>query len=319
MELKSGADTASILSAQSTVDNSVAASTVTSPEVCGPFSPVFSKANEENISSQIQSTAESDKSFSQQSSITNLTQKDTLESQRSSSQISDISQSTNISSTSTLVGEASNNGNNGKLVKINYIDQNQSDIDAKSHIQSSLPDQFQLVGTVKDLSDYNLKETLKQRKCSSNANQSLTRLVSYENPGVFEFPIIRRGPFYQDSFFNTVHDNFQSAVRQVLDRWVEVPSLLFNSSRTMRNRNFDRFNQTFSNYRSILDDDIFDDFACYKSLRHLNVREENQAATVQDTETDFKVCTEYGSPFPLITFFSGYIFVYLFPFDRLYG
>ncbi|KAA0194385.1 hypothetical protein HAZT_HAZT001319 [Hyalella azteca] len=277
-------DTSVLSTSGSTLgDVSIAASTVTSPtptDMTGPFEPVFSKITEDknSTSSKMETMNANRQSYTQQSSTQTQTCAELRE--RDVSCTSDIS---NVSSMHT--GDTSNHE---KLVKINYIDQNQSEIDEAN--RRVVPNQFQLIGDVKDLTDYNVKESLKQRKSSSNTSQSLNKLISYENPSIFEFPIIRRGPFYQDSFFSTVHDHFQSAVRQVLDRWVEVPSLLFDGSRNVsRMGDFGRFHKTFSNYRSILDDDIFDDFACYKSLRHLNVKQENQAATVRETENDFKI------------------------------
>lgn len=285
---------------------SIPASSVTSPtpaNMAGPFEPVYSRGTDE-IDISLQSSAQdlSSQINSGRSTSTIETSRaessTTSESQLQSRVNECLNESSKILNTQRehlipINQEPVNSFNsNEKIVNINYIDKNQKEIDSQTRLSSTQTErtpQFQLVGTVKDLTDSNLKETVKQRKSVGSLSQNRDIAIRYDNPSTFVFPIVRRGPFYQDSFFNGVHQNFQSAIRQVLDRWVDVPSLLFDDRNTQSLCNFDRFHNTFSNYRSILDHDIFDDFTCYKTLRHRSMKEENQVSTVRDNVEDYKI------------------------------
>ena len=268
-------------------------SSVTSPtgDLIGSFQPILPEVQEErqtssNISQQ--TTAQNQSSVFQQQQQSNISESIQQEIQKQ--HIVPI----------TLDQTVASSNSREKIVNIDYIDKNQKEIDAlnsttnnlnrETSINTSGVQQYQLIGTVKDLTDANLKETVKQRK-SVTQSPCVDReiAINYGDPSRLVFPIVRRGPFYQDSFFNGVHQNFQSAIRQVLDRWVDVPSLLFSNRGSSSIENFDRYHNTLSNYRSILDCDFFDDLTCYKNLRHRSLKEENQASTVKENIDDFKV------------------------------
>lgn len=71
-------------------------------------------------------------------------------------------------------------------------------------------------------------------------------------------PIVRRGLFFDDSFFQESRKDFQRAVKEVLNKWGEQSS-------------------------------IGDDLTRYRSLRSRDLREENQAVTSSEDERQHKV------------------------------
>ncbi|XP_037777251.1 LOW QUALITY PROTEIN: uncharacterized protein LOC119574197 [Penaeus monodon] len=71
------------------------------------------------------------------------------------------------------------------------------------------------------------------------------------------FPIVRRGLFFDDSFFQESWKDFQRAVKEVLNKWGEQSS-------------------------------IGDDLTRYRSLRSRDLREENQAVTSSEDERQHK-------------------------------
>ena len=246
------------------VTNELSSATSPSSVLSGPFSPVFAQDNKVN-----------DSSINEQKSTSTCETK-------TESNVIYCSDNSNKTAESAV---------EGKKVDVQYVDKNQSEIDSDKS-------KFQLIGPVKDLTDANIKETVKQRKHSSHSSSSSKNdrevAINLEGSDNFSFPIVRRGPFYQDSFFNEVHQNFQSAVRQVLDRWVNFPALMSSNMDAHSINSFDRFNNTLSNYKSILDQDSFEDFACYKSLRDRSLKDENQVATFREDKENFKVifCSE---------------------------
>lgn len=148
---------------------------------------------------------------------------------------------------------------------------------------------FLLIGFAKDLTDSNLEETVKQRKKSGKANNNVEAETEKSQDSERPLKIISRGPFYQDSFFENARPNYQSAVEQILDRWVDVPSVFFEQNNPEDLRNFDRYHNALSNYRSLLGNDYFDDLTCYKTLRHRSPKEESQASTVSELEDEYKI------------------------------
>lgn len=273
---------------------SIPTSTIASPidDVLGPFEPCLSKTFNTNQSTSLLENI-SKKSFSG-------IQHEHLNEDHQPKVADYLDKSTELITGKTELSVPIQSGEQAtaseKILNINFINKNQKDIDSQDNSSGSLPDspQYQLIGNVKDLSDVNVKETVKLRKMFANSPQGSREIsINFENPTEFAFPIVRRGPFYQDSFFNEVHQNFQSAVRQVLDRWVDVPSLLSRNIETLPLQNFDRFHNTLRNYNSILDRDIFDDFTCYKSLRSRSVNEENLAATVRENDQNFTVSPQF--------------------------
>lgn len=74
-------------------------------------------------------------------------------------------------------------------------------------------------------------------------------------------PIVTRGQFFNDSFFEGTWKNYQDAVREVLARWDRSSSPVASS----------------------------DDMTCYRKLRTRDMRDENQAVTTSEDESSYKV------------------------------
>ncbi|XP_068208593.1 uncharacterized protein [Palaemon carinicauda] len=84
----------------------------------------------------------------------------------------------------------------------------------------------------------------------------------YEVPVTSGFrilPVSFRGPFFGDSFFKSVHNDFQSAVQEVLSRWGARTSMLME-----------------------------DNLSAYRKLRLQNLKEETQAVRTTEDETNHK-------------------------------
>ncbi|XP_047474764.1 uncharacterized protein LOC125029065 [Penaeus chinensis] len=78
-------------------------------------------------------------------------------------------------------------------------------------------------------------------------------------------PITRRGNFFHDSFFSDIHQDFNSAIREVLERWNDTDLKLR-----------DRWDGT----------DYLDR---YRQLRSRDLKEENQAVTVTSGNSTYKI------------------------------
>ncbi|XP_047474762.1 uncharacterized protein LOC125029063 [Penaeus chinensis] len=78
-------------------------------------------------------------------------------------------------------------------------------------------------------------------------------------------PITRRGSFVQDSFFLDVHQEFYTAIREVLKKWVNVDS---------------------EDFLSLSHSDILDR---YRQLRLHDLREETQVSVVTSDNTSYKI------------------------------
>jgi len=242
-------------------------------DLSGPFSPVYSHDSESKPNfEQTSSTAESN-------SVTSQTETRTQETSVKSANTVQIPITTVGSSTVTQTGE--------KNIDINYIDKSHSEIERAAESQSQAK-KFELIGSVKDLTDCNIKETVKQRKSVSGPTPDRDIPISVSGS---KLPIVRRGPFFQDSFFTDFQKNYQVAVRNILDQWFNVfdshNSVFHNTSKSFDW--FDHFDNTLCNYRSILPADAFEDLTCYKSLTNRNFREENQARSFIETKEDFKI------------------------------
>nr|XP_027214931.1 uncharacterized protein LOC113807835 isoform X2 [Penaeus vannamei] len=83
-------------------------------------------------------------------------------------------------------------------------------------------------------------------------------------------PITHRGSFFQDSFFSNIHQHFDAAVREVLDKW---------SGSDLRLT--DRTEDTNVRHSDVL--------GRYRRLRSVDLKEENQAVTVTSDDTSHKV------------------------------
>ncbi|ROT74812.1 heat shock protein 21 [Penaeus vannamei] len=82
-------------------------------------------------------------------------------------------------------------------------------------------------------------------------------------------PITHRGSFFQDSFFSNIHQHFDAAVREVLDKW---------SGSDLRLT--DRTEDTNVRHSDVL--------GRYRRLRSVDLKEENQAVTVTSDDTSHK-------------------------------
>ncbi|XP_047473901.1 uncharacterized protein LOC125028555 [Penaeus chinensis] len=95
-------------------------------------------------------------------------------------------------------------------------------------------------------------------KKESESCESETRSSALDSfAGHNVFPIVRRGLFFDDSFFQESWKDFQKAVKEVLNKWGEQSS-------------------------------IGDDLTRYRSLRSRDLREENQAVTSSEDERQHK-------------------------------
>ncbi|XP_063603423.1 uncharacterized protein LOC134779295 isoform X2 [Penaeus indicus] len=90
---------------------------------------------------------------------------------------------------------------------------------------------------------------------SSDSEKRSSALDSFAGHNFF--PIVRRGLFFDDSFFQESWKDFQRAVKEVLNKWGEQSS-------------------------------IGDDLTRYRSLRSRDLREENQAVTSSEDERQHK-------------------------------
>lgn len=89
--------------------------------------------------------------------------------------------------------------------------------------------------------------------------KTVTDTTTTSDAGTRPLPITKKGPFFDDSFFEDSRQPFQKAVRQVLEKTNETSS------------------QT-------------DDLTTYRNLRQRDLKEENQAVTVDEDQKTHKVC-----------------------------
>ena len=86
----------------------------------------------------------------------------------------------------------------------------------------------------------------------------------------FDLPISRRGHFFKDSFFENAHQQFNSTVRGILQRWGETD---FLGDPKLR---------------------LSDTLSRYRQLRTHNLKEEDQAVTVTCDAATQKVSDAAG-------------------------
>lgn len=100
----------------------------------------------------------------------------------------------------------------------------------------------------------------------------------------FDLPISRKGHFFQDSFFENAHEQFNSTVRRILQRWGETDFL---------GKQWDDPKLCLSNALSR-----------YRQLRTHNLKEEDQAVTVTSSVSSHKVQdgSEGCADFPYMQF-----------------
>ncbi|XP_063586536.1 uncharacterized protein LOC134764002 isoform X2 [Penaeus indicus] len=81
--------------------------------------------------------------------------------------------------------------------------------------------------------------------------------VSQCSSALKSFPVTRKGLFFSDYFFRDTREDFQKAVREILNKWGEKSS-------------------------------SGDEMTCYRKLRARNMREDNQAVTSSEDERHYK-------------------------------
>ncbi|XP_063609821.1 uncharacterized protein LOC134783739 [Penaeus indicus] len=113
--------------------------------------------------------------------------------------------------------------------------------------------------TVKTSSSQN-SAIASESKTSTNCDQSQKRISHTENQAEREvmLPIISRGHFHHDSFFENLRQQFDTTVRDMLDKW---------------------------NSHSSFEDDLLS----YRRMRDLNLTEENQAVSVSQDNKSHQV------------------------------
>lgn len=99
-----------------------------------------------------------------------------------------------------------------------------------------------------------------ESKTATNSDQPQKHISHLENQDDREvmLPIISRGHFHHDSFFENLRQQFDTAVRDMLDQW---------------------------NSRSSFEDDLLS----YRRMRDLNLTEDNQALSVSQDNTSHQV------------------------------
>jgi len=90
-------------------------------------------------------------------------------------------------------------------------------------------------------------------------HKNVKSLLDFEPLGLF--PIIERGLFFQDSFFNDWQEQWEDAVKEILDK----------------------FNARLPNT---------DDFSSYRTLREKDLREENQANSLEIEGNNYKIVVD---------------------------
>jgi len=90
-------------------------------------------------------------------------------------------------------------------------------------------------------------------------NKNVKSLLDFEPLGLF--PIIERGIFFEDSFFNDWQEQWEDAIKDILDK----------------------FNARLPNK---------DDFSSYRTLRENDLREENQANSLEIEGNNYKIVVD---------------------------
>ncbi|XP_047474080.1 uncharacterized protein LOC125028649 [Penaeus chinensis] len=134
-----------------------------------------------------------------------------------------------------------------------HVEDNTSSASSKNFKASS---SFHTVKT----SSFQNSAISRESKTSTNSDQPQKRISHTENQADREvmLPIISRGHFHHDSFFENLRQQFDTAVQDMLDLW---------------------------NSRSSFEDDLLS----YRRMRDLNLTEENQAVSVSQDNTSHQV------------------------------
>ncbi|XP_042213196.1 uncharacterized protein LOC121860193 [Homarus americanus] len=138
----------------------------------------------------------------------------------------------------------------------------------KKQVQSSVTTETdgQAVDKTVSAQTQNVSQATKQAQ-KSVVSQQVTQQTKTASdttatePGCRALPITKKGSFFDDSFFEDSRQNFQQAIKQVLEK--------FNETST----------QT-------------DDITTYRNLRQRNLKEENQAVTVKEDQHTHKIIVD---------------------------
>jgi len=142
---------------------------------------------------------------------------------------------------------------NGKIVD-EFSNMSVSDEGASSSSEKGFVNGEQIINNSSNSSYNNHNSTgdLEDLKNQKNVKS----LLDFEPLGLF--PIIERGLFFQDGFFNDWQEQWEEAVKEILDK----------------------FNARLPNT---------DDFSSYRTLREKDLREENQANSLEIEGNNYKV------------------------------
>ncbi|XP_047473829.1 protein lethal(2)essential for life-like [Penaeus chinensis] len=118
-------------------------------------------------------------------------------------------------------------------------------------------------------------------------------------------PIVEKGLFFHNSFFEGIHKHFETAIDQILDTWGEATSVsdLMSSYRRVRERNLQQENQVMAFSEDDRNHKVVLDVHNFKS-GDVKVRvEDNQVVVegrVEKEEDDFKsvksFCRRFNFP-----------------------
>ncbi|XP_042876730.1 uncharacterized protein LOC122256254 [Penaeus japonicus] len=134
-----------------------------------------------------------------------------------------------------------------------HVEENSSGASSKTFTASSS------INTVKTSASHN-SAISSEGNTTTNCDNLGTHLSQFGNQADRELilPIVSRGHFYHDSFFENLRQQFDTAVRDMLDLW---------------------------DSRSSVEDDLLS----YRRMRDLNLTEETQALSVSQDDTSHQV------------------------------
>jgi len=141
-----------------------------------------------------------------------------------------------------------------------------NDVNNQDHELKQLSETFKSTITEKTICDDSIS-TYDEQQTSVQSVSELTEAMKLHEEIL---PITRRGSFVQDSFFLDVHQEFYTAIREVLRKWVIADSETTDSE----------------DFLSLSHSDIMNR---YRQLRSRDLREETQVSTATSDNTSYKV------------------------------
>lgn len=144
---------------------------------------------------------------------------------------------------------------NGKVVD-EFSNMSVSDKGASSASEQSFADN-KMISNNSSNSSYSHHDSTGDQDLRNNKN--VKSLLDFEPLGLF--PIIERGLFFQDTFFDDWQEQWEDAIKDILDK----------------------FNARLPNT---------DDFSSYRTLRENDLREENQANSLEIEGNNYKIVVD---------------------------